>query len=87
MPAPALPSALVTVPLTVTVLPAVAGLGFTVSVMVAAAAATVREAGPDVLPVSVPPAAGVKVDVTVYVPGAPGAGKTSLKLGPLTGNV
>ena len=73
--------------MTVTVLPAVAGLGFTVSVMVAAAAATVREAGPDELPANVLPAEGVKVDVTVYVPGALGAGKTSLKLGPLTGNV
>ena len=87
MPAPALPSALVTVPLTVTVLPAVAGLGVTVWVMVAAAAPTVRVVGPDVLPASVLPAEGVKVDATVYVPGAPGAGKTPLKLGPVTGNV
>ena len=73
--------------MTVTVLPAVAGLGFTVSVMVAAAALTVRVVGPDVLPASALPAEGVKVDATVYVPGAPGAGKTPLKLGPVTGNV
>ena len=73
--------------MTVTVLPAVAGLGVTVWVMMAAGAPTVRVVGPDVLPASVLPAEGVKVDATVYVPGAPGAGNTSLKLGPVTGNV
>lgn len=76
-----------TVPFTATVAPAFAGLGDTVSVMVARAGLIVSVVGADVLPVRGLPGAGLYVDVTVYVPGAPGAGKTSVKVELFTGKV
>ncbi len=87
MPVPGDPSALVTVPVTVTGAPEPAGLGATVSVIVLLAGPTVSVVGADVLPARVLPAAGLKVVVTVYVPGAPGAGNMSVKVDPVTGKV
>ena len=84
---PGLPSAFVTVPDTVTGAPPPAGLGLTVSVTVALAGPTVRVLGADVLPARVLPGAGLKVVVTVYVPGTPGAGNMSEKVEPVTGKV
>ena len=65
--------------------PEPAGLGFTVSVMVAPAGLTVSVEGAEVLPAKELPGAGLNVDVTVYVPGTPGAGNTPVKAPPLTG--
>ena len=87
VPAPGVPLALNTVPFTASVAPGPAGLGVTVSVMVARAGATVIVVGADVLPARLLPAAGLKVDATVYVPGVPGAGNMSVKVEPVTGNV
>ena len=81
------PSALVTVPVTVTGAVEAAGLGATVSVMVLLARPTVSVVGTDVLPAKVLPAAGLKVVVTLYNPGAPGAGIMSVKVDPVTGKV
>ena len=87
VPLPGVPSARNTVPFTATVAPAFAGLGDTVWVMVARAGPTVSVVGADVLPVRGLPGAGLYVVVTAYVPGAPGAGKTPVKVGPFTGKV
>lgn len=81
------PSAFVTLPATVTVAPGPAGLGFTVSVTVALGGPTWSILGADVLPARVLPGAGLKVVVTVYVPGTPGAGNMSEKVDPVTGKV
>ncbi len=59
VPTPGVPSALNTVPFTAIVAPGPAGLGVTVSVMVARAGATVIVAGADVLPARLLPAAGL----------------------------
>ena len=87
MPVPGLPSAFVTVPATVTVPLGAAGLGVAVSVTVALGGPTWSVLGADVLPARVLPAAGLKVVVTVYVPGTPGAGNMSEKVEPVTGKV
>ena len=65
MPEPGLPLALVTVPLTVSVPFGVAGLGETVSTIVARAALTVIVVGVDVLGPRPELAAGAKVEVTI----------------------
>ena len=81
------PSAFVTVPDTVTVAPGPAGLGVTVAVTVALGGPTLSVLGAEVLPARVLPGAGLKVVVTVYVPGTPGAGNMSEKVEPVTGKV
>ena len=59
VPTPGVPLALNTVPFTATVAPGPAGLGVTISVMVARAGATVIAVGADMLPARLLLAAGI----------------------------